>query len=89
MADNKNTPQPKKATDQQFVFGKENYILLLAALAIIIVGYYLMSGGGTGGDPTKFAGDTLFNSQRLVVAPLVIMSGFILGLFAILKKPKA
>ncbi len=90
MADTKQNTQPTKANSpQQFVLGKENYIMLIAAVAILIVGYFLMAGGGNGGDPTKFAGETLFNTQRLVIAPLVIMGGFLLGLFAILKKPKA
>lgn len=69
------------------MLGKENYIMLGVAVAILIVGYFLMAGGGPD-DPNKFAGETLFNTQRLVVAPLVIMGGFILGIFAILKKPK-
>lgn len=89
MADNKQNTPPTKANQQQFVLGKENYILLIAAVAVLILGYFLMSGGGNGGDPTKFAGETLFNTQRLIVAPLVIMGGFLLALFAILKKPKA
>lgn len=88
MADNKqNTPNKPAQGGQQFVFGKENFIMLGAALVILIIGYFLMSGGGSA-DPNQFAGETLFNTQRLVVAPLVIMAGFVLGMFAILKKPK-
>jgi hypothetical protein len=45
-----------------------------------------MSGGKTteetGFDPS------IFNRQRIVIAPIVTIAGFILVIYAILKKPK-
>ena len=71
---------------KQFAFGKENFILLAISAAIIIIGFVLVSGGRTteetGFDPS------IFNTRRLFVAPIVIMAGFGMVVYAILKKPK-
>ena len=59
-----------------FVFTKKNYILLIAGLALIISGLILMIGGGSE-DPTKFSYE-IFNFQRLTLAPILIVIGFII-----------
>ena len=41
--------------------------------------------GGESEDPTKFS-DEIFNFQRLTLAPILIVSGFILEIFAIMIK---
>ncbi len=92
MSDVKKTPTtaPKannNANQGQFIFGRENYILLLAALALIILGYVLMAGGGSD-DPNVFS-EEIFSARRITIAPIVILSGFALGVYAILRKPKA
>ena len=70
---------------KNFVFGKENFIMLAISIAIIIIGFWLMSGGKTteetGFDPS------IFSARRIVIAPIVTMIGFISVIFAILKKP--
>jgi uncharacterized membrane protein len=69
-----------------FVFGKENFIILAIAIVIIVFGFWLMSGGKTteetGFDPR------IFDNRRIVIAPIVTMLGFILVVWAILKKTK-
>ena len=69
-----------------FVFTKQNYILLLVGVALICAGLLLMIGGGSD-DPTIFS-DKIFDSQRLVLAPILIALGFIVEIFAIMHKPK-
>jgi len=70
---------------KNFVFGKINFIILAISIAIIIFGFLLMSGGKsteeTGFDPS------IFNTRRIVIAPIVTMIGFALIVVAILKKP--
>ena len=72
---------------KQFAFGKENFIWLAISVVVIIIGFILVSGGKTteetGFDPS------IFNTRRLFVAPVVIMTGFGLVIYSILKKPKA
>ena len=67
-------------------FGKENYRLLLIGLAFIVVGFVLMIGGGSD-DPTVF-NEAIFNFQRMTLAPLLILAGYVIEIFAIMKKPK-
>jgi hypothetical protein len=69
-----------------FVFEKQNYQLMIIGLVIIIVGYVLMS-GGSGDDPTAFYPE-IFNSQRLTVAPIIILIGLLIEIYAIMK-PKS
>ena len=67
-----------------FVFKKKNYILLISGLVLILIGLFLMIGGQSE-DPTKFS-EEIFNFQRLTLAPILIVSGFVLEIFAIMLK---
>lgn len=69
-----------------FAFGRENYRLLLIGLALIVIGFLLMIGGGSE-DPNVFS-PGIFNFQRLTLAPILILAGFVVELFAIMKKPR-
>ena len=69
-----------------FAFGKENYRLLLIGLALIVLGFLLMIGGGSK-DPNTFSYD-IFNFRRLTLAPILILAGYVVEIFAIMKKPK-
>jgi hypothetical protein len=70
-----------------FGFQKENYKILLIGLAINIVGFILMIGGATE-DPNVFSEEELFSSTRITVSPMLILIGYIVILYAIMKKPK-
>ncbi|MFN5323831.1 MAG: DUF3098 domain-containing protein [Bacteroidota bacterium] len=78
----------KKETTKNtgFAFGKENYRIMLIGIALIVVGFILMAGGGTD-DPKKFSED-IFSFQRITLAPILVLSGFVLEIYAILKKQK-
>jgi len=78
----------KKETNETagFALGKENYRLLAIGFAIIVLGFILLSGGGSD-DPNVFNKD-IFNSRRLIVAPILLLIGFIFEIYAIMKKPK-
>ena len=69
-----------------FVFKKKNYMILIAGIALILLGITLMIGGGSE-DPTQFS-EEIFNFQRLTLAPILIISGFVMGVFAIMYKSK-
>ena len=56
---------------------------LLAGLLLIISGYILMIGGGSD-DPAVF-NYAMFDFQRLVAAPIVILCGIIIEIVAIMK----
>ena len=69
-----------------FVFKKKNYIILIGGLVLILLGITLMIGGGSE-DPTQFS-EEIFNFQRLTLAPILIISGFVIGVIAIMYKSK-
>ncbi|MCU0371561.1 MAG: DUF3098 domain-containing protein [Bacteroidales bacterium] len=69
-----------------FAFGKENYRLLIIGLVLIVLGFLLMIGGGSK-DPNVFSYD-IFNFRRLTLAPILILAGYVVEIFAIMKKPK-
>lgn len=86
-ADSKSTTakeQPVKTGE--FAFGKENYRLMLIGLVFILVGFLLMVGGGSD-DPTKFSPE-IFSFRRLTLAPILILTGYVIEIFAIMKRPK-
>lgn len=69
-----------------FLFGKKNFILLIVGLVLIAFGFILMSGGGSD-DPDVFNPE-IFNSTRIIVAPIFVLAGFIVEIFAIMSKPQ-
>jgi hypothetical protein len=69
-----------------FAFTRKNYILLIIGLTFIGSGIVLMIGGGSE-DPEKFSAD-IFNFQRLTLAPILLATGFIIEIFAVMYKQK-
>lgn len=61
-----------------FIFGKENYILMIAGVAIIILGFTLMAGKE----------NILEDTTKVTVAPILILIGFVVEIFAIMKPKK-
>lgn len=70
-----------------YAFNAKNYKLLLIGLAINILGFILMIGGAVE-DPNEFNADELFGTVRITIAPIFIVLGYIVILYAIMKKPK-
>jgi Protein of unknown function (DUF3098) len=58
-------------------FGKTNYSLMLAGIAIILIGFFVMSL-----DKTEFG----FGFLGLTLGPIIVLAGFGLEFFAILKR---
>jgi hypothetical protein len=69
-----------------FAFGKENYRLLIIGLVVILIGFLLMIGGGSD-DPNVFSED-IFSFRRMTLAPLLVIAGYIIEIYAIMKKPR-
>ncbi|MGB4843278.1 MAG: DUF3098 domain-containing protein [Ferruginibacter sp.] len=69
------------------LFGKENYMWMLIGLAVLALGFFLMAGGKSA-DPKVFNDDDVYSATRITVAPMLIIAGFIIEIFAIMKKTK-
>ena len=61
-----------------FVFDKSNYTWLIISIAVVAFGFFLMAGT-----------TDIYSTTKIVISPLVILAGFGLGFYAILKKPAA
>ena len=67
----------------KFAIPKRNIVYILAGLALIILGYILLSGGGA--ENQQVFNYDLFRFRRMYVAPLLIIAGFVIEIFAILR----
>ncbi len=67
-------------------FGKQNYQIFIAGIVLIILGYLLMIGGGSD-DPNVF-NPAIFDTQRITIAPMVCLLGFITVIAGIMRKSK-
>ena len=68
-------------------FSKQNYIILLAGVGLIALGYILMIGGGSE-DPEVF-NPAIFDFQRISLAPMTCLAGFVTILYAIMWRLKS
>jgi heme/copper-type cytochrome/quinol oxidase subunit 2 len=78
-------PAPVKG-DQSPLFDKSNYTWMIAGVVLVLLGFVLMSGGKSP-DPHKFNYDEVFSPMRITVAPILILLGFAVEAYAIMKKP--
>jgi len=69
------------------LFGKENYMMMLGGLVVMAIGFFLMAGGKSP-DPKVFDDNDVYSTTRITIAPLLIIAGFVIEIFAIMKKPK-
>lgn len=76
----------KETPTTGFVFEKENYKLLLIGIGFLVVGFALMVGGRS--DSPDFFNYEMFNFQRLTLSPILLMIGYVIGIFAIMKRPR-
>lgn len=70
-----------KTTDTQpvkFIFDKSNYTWFIISIVVVIIGFVLMSGT-----------TDIYSNTKIVIAPIVVLTGFGIGFYAILKKPEA
>jgi hypothetical protein len=82
-------PKPKTAPVSQlpFLFSRENYLIMIAGVAVIIIGFLLMTGVAND-NPAVFPKDEIYSFRRITLAPVVVLIGFAIEVFAILKRPK-
>ncbi|HLZ85885.1 MAG TPA: DUF3098 domain-containing protein [Puia sp.] len=85
-------PAPKPAAapahrQQAPLFGKENYRWMLIGIVLIALGLILM-GGGKSKDPNVFNPKEIYSFTRITLAPILILGGFVVEIFAIFRKDK-
>jgi len=78
------TPKTVSASEPM-LYNKSNYMLILGGLALIIIGYVLMSGGNMT-DPNVFDEDVIYSTRRTLIAPIFILAGLGVEIYAVFKK---
>jgi hypothetical protein len=74
-------------TTPNSLFTRENYIWMIGGLIIIAIGILLMVGGKSD-DPNIFKKDEVYSTRRITIAPILILLGLGIEVFAIFRKPK-
>ncbi|HEY4209002.1 MAG TPA: DUF3098 domain-containing protein [Puia sp.] len=69
------------------LFGKDNYRWMLIGLILIALGLICM-GGGKSKDPNVFNPKEVYSFTRITLAPILILGGFVVEIFAIFRKDK-
>lgn len=77
----------QESSKSKFAIPYKNLYLLIAGLLLMVIGYTLMYGGGTD-DPNVFTGEQMFSFRRIVIAPLLILLGIGVEIYAIMFKKK-
>ena len=85
--DQLNEKKPAGEAKSGFALGKKNYIVLAVGFVILCIGYALMVGGGSD-DPNVFNPE-IFSFRRITLAPIVLIIGFAVEIFAIMWRPRA
>jgi len=86
MAEKKSTPASKE-TKSFPIFEKDNYLWMLGGIVIMAIGLILMAGGKSN-DPNQFHPDQVYSTTRITIAPILILAGLVIEIFAIFRKPK-
>ena len=71
---------------KKLLFGKRNYKFMLIGIFFIALGFILMSGGASE-DPNIF-NEEIYSFRRIRLAPMLVILGFIIEVYAILTKPE-
>ena len=81
MADKKELAARKSSA----LFGKENYKWMIIGLVVMVIGLLLMIGGKSK-DPNVFADNEVYSFRRITLAPILILVGLGLEIFAIFRR---
>ena len=69
------------------LFTKENYKWMLIGLVVLVLGFFLMAGGKSA-DPNVFNDNVIYGFQRITLAPILIIAGLVIEVYAIMRKQR-
>lgn len=70
---------------RNFAFGRMNFILLGVGMLVVIIGFILMGGGSSSEEAYN---PDIFSTQRIKVAPIICLLGFVSMIYAVVHKSK-
>ncbi len=78
-------PSSSAVAEREMTFGKETFKWMGIGMAFMALGYILMIGGHND-DPNVWDENVIYNWRILILAPILILIGLGLQIFAIFKK---
>jgi len=69
------------------IFSKDNYKWMGIGALVITIGMFLMAGGASK-DPGVFNKDEVYSTTRITIAPILILAGLVIEIYAIFRNPK-
>lgn len=72
-----NNPKSEAKQSGKLLFTKENYFLMLASVAVVVLGFALMTGK-----------EDIYSPTKITVAPITVLIGYVIGVFAIFYRKK-
>ncbi len=73
--------------EENKLFTKDNYKWMLIGAVIIAIGFFLMAGGKSD-NPNVFNDNEIYSFRRITLAPILIVAGLLVEIYAIIKKQK-
>jgi hypothetical protein len=70
------------------LFDKGNYLWMIVGLVVMAIGFLCMAGGKSP-DPMVFNPSEIYSTTRITVAPILIVLGLLIEIYAIMKNPKS
>ena len=70
---------------KNMVLKRKNYFFIISGCLVVLLGFVLMSGGGSD-DPNVFNEEELFSFRRITLAPFLVILGYGIVLYGIMKK---
>jgi hypothetical protein len=83
----KQTEIKKQPVAAGSIFEKDNMLWMIIGAVVIIIGFFLMAGGKSE-DPNVFNADEVYSTRRITIAPIVILIGLAIEIYAIFRHPK-
>ncbi len=80
----RNAAAPDPQEDPRMPLTRRNYFVLAAGFGVILLGLLLMAGGGSDSPDTFDA--SIFSWRRITLAPILVVGGFALEIYGILKR---
>lgn len=68
------------------LFTSDNFKWMLIGLVVMAIGFFLMAGGKSA-DPNVFNDSEIYSFRRITLAPILIVAGLVIEIYAIMKKP--
>ncbi len=81
------TPAKAKAAGMGELFEKDNLKWMLIGAVVMALGFFLMAGGRSE-DPNVFNPDEVYGVRRITIAPIIILAGLVIEIYAIFRRPK-